>query len=124
MKIELSGSCHCKAVTFTVQSSEPIPFNLCYCSICRKTSGAGGFAINLGAEFETLKIQGRDNIGTYQARIPDKKPVNSSKAKPNGVFAKNAVAPSGFGVRSGLNICTRMPPRSIPICPNHLKNGT
>lgn len=71
MKIKLSGSCHCNAVTFTVQSSEPVPFNRCYCTACRKTAGAGGFAINLGADFDTLQVKGREHIRVYNARISD-----------------------------------------------------
>lgn len=73
MEMELSGSCHCKAVTFTVQSSEPIPFNQCYCSICRKTAGAGGFAINFDADFDTLQANGHENVSAYRAQIPDEK---------------------------------------------------
>lgn len=67
----LEGSCHCGSVRFTVQSSHPYPFNLCYCSICRKTAGAGGYAINLGGDYETLKVDGEGSIGVYQARIED-----------------------------------------------------
>ena len=40
----LEGSCHCGAVHFRLRSRHPYPFNLCYCSICRKTAGGGGFA--------------------------------------------------------------------------------
>jgi hypothetical protein len=58
-------------VTFTVKSSEPVPFNRCYCTACRKTAGAGGFAINIGADFKTLKVEGREHIRVYHARIPD-----------------------------------------------------
>ena len=65
----LKGSCHCQAVRFSVQSHEPVPFMRCYCSICRKTAGSGGFAINLGADFKTLKVKGREQIGVYQARL-------------------------------------------------------
>jgi hypothetical protein len=67
----LEGSCHCGAVRFTVESSHPYPFNLCYCSICRKTAGGGGFAINLSGQTETLKIVGKKNIRTYRAAIRD-----------------------------------------------------
>lgn len=66
----LEGSCHCQAVKFTVESDHPYPFNLCYCSICRKTAGGGGYAINLGADFDTLKTEGEEHIGIYRARIP------------------------------------------------------
>ena len=46
--MHLHGSCHCGAVTFSLNSAHPYPFNICYCSICRKTAGGGGYAINLG----------------------------------------------------------------------------
>ena len=69
--MHLEGSCHCKAVTFTVQSHQPVPFNRCYCDICRKTAGSGGFAINLGADFSTLTVQGQDHIRVYRAMITD-----------------------------------------------------
>lgn len=65
----LQGSCHCGAVRFTVESQHPYPFNLCYCSICRKTAGAGGYAINISAQNETLKVDGAGNIRTYHARL-------------------------------------------------------
>lgn len=65
----LEGSCHCGAVRFRVESSEPSPFMNCYCSICRKTAGAGGFAINLGADAGTMEIEGEENISVYHARM-------------------------------------------------------
>jgi hypothetical protein len=67
--MRLKGSCHCKAVTFTVESAHPYPFNLCYCEICRKTAGAGGYAINIGADFKTLTVEGRENIRMYRAKL-------------------------------------------------------
>jgi hypothetical protein len=67
----LHGSCHCGAVRFRVESPHPYPFNLCYCSICRKTAGGGGFAINLGGEFATLEVDGEENISVYRAKIED-----------------------------------------------------
>ena len=69
--MHLRGSCHCGAVRFEVEAPHPYPFNLCYCSICRKTAGGGGYAINLGAESATLKVEGRDNVVVYHARITD-----------------------------------------------------
>ena len=69
--MQLKGSCHCAAVRFSVESAHPYPFNLCYCSICRKTAGGGGFAINLGADNSTLEVQGKDAIGVYSATISD-----------------------------------------------------
>jgi len=67
----LEGSCHCGAVRFSVSSAHPYPFNLCYCSICRKTAGSGGYAINLSADYETLAVEGQDNITVYRAKVHD-----------------------------------------------------
>jgi hypothetical protein len=69
----LEGSCHCGAARFRVESPEPYPFLRCYCSICRKTAGGGGYAINLGALSDTLEVEGEKNVSVYQARIDGKK---------------------------------------------------
>lgn len=69
--MRLEGSCHCQSVRFSLDSAHPYPFNLCYCSICRKTAGAGGFAINLSGDYNTLQIEGRNSIRFYQALIRD-----------------------------------------------------
>lgn len=63
----LTGSCHCGAVRFTVESPHPYPFNLCYCSICRKTAGGGGYAINLSGDHNSLEVDGKEHVGIYQA---------------------------------------------------------
>ncbi|RUR39177.1 GFA family protein [Vreelandella populi] len=65
----LEGSCHCQAVTFSVESHHPYPFNLCYCSVCRKTAGGGGFAINLSGTSKTLSVKGDEQISIYRAVI-------------------------------------------------------
>ncbi len=69
--MKLEGSCHCGAVGFQLESAHPYPFNLCYCSICRKTAGGGGYAINLGGDFGTLEVKGEENITVYRAKIED-----------------------------------------------------
>ncbi|UCI23746.1 GFA family protein [Mesorhizobium sp. B2-8-5] len=71
MPVLLKGSCRCGAVRFEVESHTPVPFMLCYCSICRKQQGGGGFAINLGADCETLDIRGKRNLAVYRAEIED-----------------------------------------------------
>ena len=57
MPLTLIGSCHCGAVRFTCDSHTPVPYQRCYCSICRKTAGGGGYAINLGADARTLAVE-------------------------------------------------------------------
>jgi len=73
--MKLKGSCHCGAVRFAFESETPYPYMYCYCSICRKTAGGGGFAINLMGNYDTLKIKGERNLGIYRARTsPRSKP--------------------------------------------------
>ncbi|WP_225773989.1 GFA family protein [Pseudomonas sp. Marseille-Q5115] len=69
--MHLEGSCHCGAVHFSLDSPHPYPYQRCYCSICRKTQGGGGYAINLGGDANTLKVDGEDSISVYHARMPD-----------------------------------------------------
>jgi len=65
----LEGSCHCGAVHFSLHSAHPYPYQRCYCSICRKTQGGGGYAINLGGDSASLKVRGRQHISIYHAKI-------------------------------------------------------
>ena len=44
----------------------------CYCSICRKTAGGGGYAINLGALTNTLEVEGEENLRVYNAKLYDR----------------------------------------------------
>ncbi len=69
MPVHLEGSCHCGAIGFSLASQTPVPYQRCYCSICRKQQGGGGFAINLGGLATTLEIEGAKNLGVYRAAI-------------------------------------------------------
>ncbi len=69
--MQLEGSCHCQSVRFRLQSRHPYPFNLCYCSICRKTAGGGGYAINLSGDATSLQIEGAEHVQVYHARLVD-----------------------------------------------------
>ena len=71
MPVLLKGGCHCGSVRFEVQSHAPAPYQLCYCSICRKQQGGGGYAINLSAAAATMKIKGKRHLGVYRAEIQD-----------------------------------------------------
>jgi hypothetical protein len=71
MPMTLNGSCRCGAVGFSMQSHTPHPFMRCYCGICRKTAGGGGYAINLGADSASLEVEGREALVVYQAEIDD-----------------------------------------------------
>lgn len=67
--MRLEGSCHCRKVRFSVEAAAPVPFMRCYCSVCRKTAGAGGYAINLGAATHSMKVTGKRHLGIYRARL-------------------------------------------------------
>ena len=60
--MKLQGSCHCGAVRFSVASHTPQPYMRCYCSICHKTQGGGGYAINIMGKADTLKAKGSTRI--------------------------------------------------------------
>jgi hypothetical protein len=84
----LEGSCHCSAVKFSVNSEYPYPYNICYCSICRKTAGSGGYAINISASFNTLKITGDEHIQKYSADIVDSGTDEHKKSPAQRSFCK------------------------------------
>lgn len=69
--MKLEGSCHCRSVRFSVEAASPCPFMRCYCSICRKTAGGGGYAINLGADARSLQVRGKRYLHVYRARMSD-----------------------------------------------------
>jgi len=71
MPVRLEGSCHCGAVRFSVDSHTPAPYQRCYCSICRKQQGGGGYAINLCSLAKTLEVTGEQHLGLYRANIQD-----------------------------------------------------
>ncbi|WP_375205245.1 GFA family protein [Hyphococcus sp.] len=83
MPMTLEGGCRCGAVSFTVDSHTPVPYQRCYCSICRKTAGGGGYAINLGALNETLKVKGKKHIGVYHAVIDRGRTCETSSGERN-----------------------------------------
>ncbi len=77
----LKGSCHCGAVRFAVFSPAAVPYMRCYCSICRKTAGGGGYAINLSGDAASLEVEGEENLTVYQARGTGRDPEARSPAR-------------------------------------------
>ena len=57
MPLALEGSCRCGAVHFSMRSHTPQPYQRCYCTICCKTAGGGGYAINLGALTKGMQVE-------------------------------------------------------------------
>lgn len=69
MPLNLKGSCRCGRIRFSADSHAPVPFMRCYCSICRKTAGGGGYAINLHANRPTLQVEGETTV--FHATLDD-----------------------------------------------------
>ena len=69
MPMRLEGSCRCGAVKFALDSHTPYPYQRCYCSICRKSAGSGGYAINIMGVAATLHVEGRRAIRVWHAMI-------------------------------------------------------
>lgn len=83
MPVTLKGSCRCGAVSFRVDSHTPQPYQLCYCTICRKTAGGGGYAINLGAVARSLTVKGKPSLSVYRAVIEDDGACTTSTGERN-----------------------------------------
>jgi hypothetical protein len=65
--MKLEGSCCCGKVQFELDSKTPYPYNVCYCSICRKTNGSGGTGINIMGNKRTMKIkQGKEYLKVFE----------------------------------------------------------
>src|SRR5580692_2019823 len=67
--MRLEGSCRSGAISFSVDSHTPYPYQRCYCSICRKSAGGGGYAINIMGLADTLKVKGKSTLGVWNAPI-------------------------------------------------------
>ena len=89
----LEGSCHCRAVRFRVNSRHPYPFNICYCGICRKTAGAGGFAVNISARAETLEIDGKEHLSVYHAVMRSAEGTESAESPAERNFCSKCGSP-------------------------------
>jgi hypothetical protein len=91
--MKLEGSCHCGAVKFSLESAHPYPFMRCYCSICRKTAGAGGYAVNLGGDHRTLRIKGGKNISVYRALLDTEGSRSRTRSSGRRHFCKRCGSP-------------------------------
>ncbi|KAI8922477.1 Mss4-like protein [Powellomyces hirtus] len=69
--MDIQGSCHCGKISFKCKSHTPYPYMRCYCSICRKTAGGGGYAINIMAQADSLVVEGKEHVKVYRAKNPD-----------------------------------------------------
>jgi hypothetical protein len=87
MPMRLEGSCRCGAIGFTVDSHTPYPYQRCYCSICRKSAGGGGYAINIMGIADTLKVTGKRALGVWNA------PIDGHKGSADRYYCKRCGTP-------------------------------
>ncbi len=69
--MEIEGSCYCGQVKFTAVSHTPYPYMRCYCSMCRKTAGGGGYSINIMAQADTFKVEGEAHAAVHDCWTDD-----------------------------------------------------
>ena len=86
--MHLEGSCHCGSIRFSVEADSPVPFMRCYCSICRKTAGTGGYAINLGALTATMTVKGKRHLRIYRAKLQNKSGKGRHKSSARRYFCQ------------------------------------
>jgi hypothetical protein len=68
----IEGSCHCRIVTYRVESDTPYPFSHCHCSICRKLAGGSGSAVNIMANRDSLEVKGAEHLKIYRSSLNDR----------------------------------------------------
>lgn len=90
--MKLKGSCHCGSVRFEFTTLHPYPYNICYCSICRKTAGGGGFSINIKGDSNSLKIEGGEFVHFYRAKIQNPEDSTSKISPAKRHFCKNCAS--------------------------------
>ena len=67
--IKLLGSCHCKAVRYSLMSTTPAPYCVCYCGVCRKLNGGNGACVSLTGDAKSFQAEGTQHMGIYRVRI-------------------------------------------------------
>lgn len=97
--MELSGHCHCGAVSYTI-SGEPVRMARCHCNACRRTTGTG-HAVQAFFNKDGVTITGE--TGSYESLADSGArrtryfcPVCGSR-----LFTENEKSPHLIGVAAG-----------------------
>jgi hypothetical protein len=117
--MKLNGSCHCQSVQFEVESYTPYPFMLCYCSICRKTAGGGGYAINIMGQAETLHVDGQRHVQIYHAILGKTKQGKPKLSQASAISVNIVRVVYGFLIPAGQNGFIRLLQQLIHLYQNH-----
>ncbi len=87
----------------------------CYCSICRKTAGGGGYAINLGAAARSMKVTGKRDLRIYQAQVPDKDSTGTNIRHLACAFPHSVI--DGQGAQACRHKCPARSGHARPLLP-------
>jgi len=88
--MEIKGSCYCGQVKFTAVSHTPYPYMRCYCSMCRKTAGGGGYSINIMAQADTFKVEGEAHVAVHDCWTDDDEhPGKLKKSSGQGYYCQH-----------------------------------
>ena len=123
MKIE--GSCYCGATRFSVISHTPCPYMRCYCTFCRKTSGSGGYGINIMAQAESLVVTGENNLVYHHGKEHDPETDELAENQNRRYFCRHCGSPlwaadprwadSIYPFASSINTALPRPPEVVHI---------
>jgi len=91
--LQIDGECYCKAVRFSAKTHAPTPYMRCYCSFCRKTSGSGGYGINIIAEADSLSVMGEEHVGFHHGMEHDKDTDELKKSQGGRYFCRDCGSP-------------------------------
>jgi len=75
----IEGSCYCGRVKFRAFSHTPYPYMRCYCSMCRKTAGGGGYAVNIMAEASRFSVEGEEHVAAHDNWTDDEEQPGKRK---------------------------------------------
>ena len=123
LRLATLAACSSKApvtagqLRYRVEAPHPYPYNLCYCTACRKTAGGGGYAINLAARSDTLVVEGEQHVGVYPAwaRRRARRPTQPATAPLlSGMWGVRC----GCRTRGGRTSCTRTRAPSTTTSPS------
>ena len=131
--MRLDGSCTAARVRFRVESHTPYPYMRCYCSICRKTQGGGGYAINIMGDAPTLQGARREARRASTARASRSRATARKRSRRRaGTSAAAAAARCGssdprwpewvYPFASAIDTPLPKPPEEVELMLNYARD--
>jgi len=98
---KIEGACLCGAVKYS-SPAEPVLEAVCHCENCQRQAGTA-FSVVVGVPASSLKIEGEENVATYQDRGDSGKSVQRRFCRNCGspIVSVVEVAPDLLFIKSG-----------------------